>query len=185
MSARRTFLLVDGENIDATLGSSVLGRRPEPDERPRWDRVLAYAERIWDQPVTGLFFLNASGGQLPTAFVQALVTLGFRPVPLAGDEHEKVVDLGIQRTLEAIAGLDGDVLLCSHDGDFAPYLSPLLEGRRRAGLLGFREFMSSQLRALDLDIHDLEDDVHAFKTRLPRLRIIPLAEFDPLLFLRD
>jgi uncharacterized protein len=30
-----TFLLVDGENIDATLGSSLLGRRPAPEERPR------------------------------------------------------------------------------------------------------------------------------------------------------
>ena len=39
-----TYLLVDGENIDATLGLSVLGRRPEPDERPRWDRVRSYVE---------------------------------------------------------------------------------------------------------------------------------------------
>lgn len=184
MSARRTFLLIDGENIDATLGSSVLGRRPEPDERPRWDRVLAYAEDLWDQPATGLFFLNASSGQLPIAFVQALVTIGFRPVPLAGHADEKVVDIGIQRTLAAIAELDGDVLLCSHDSDFADALSPLIGGKRRLGLLGFREFMSAQLRGLDLDVHDLEDDVHAFRSRLPRLRIIPLDEFDPLAFLR-
>ena len=185
MSARRTFLLVDGENIDATLGSSVLGRRPEPDERPRWDRVRSYAEELWDQPVTALFFLNASSGQLPVAFVQALVTLDFRPVPLAGKQDEKVVDLGIIRTLEALKDLDGDVLLCSHDGDFADSIAPLIGGSRRLGLLGFREFMSSQLRALDLDVHDLEDDVHAFRTRLPRLRIIPVDEFDPMVFLRD
>jgi hypothetical protein len=37
------FLIVDGENIDATLGASVLGRRPAPEERPRWDRVRDYA----------------------------------------------------------------------------------------------------------------------------------------------
>ena len=41
-----TYLLVDGENIDATLGMSVLGRRPEPEERPRWDRVLAYCDEL-------------------------------------------------------------------------------------------------------------------------------------------
>jgi uncharacterized protein len=185
MSARRTFLLIDGENIDATLGSAVLGRRPDPDERPRWDRVLAYAQTLWGQPATGLFFLNASSGQLPVGFVQALVTIGFRPVPLAGQPDQKVVDIGIQRTLEALGDLDGDVLLCSHDGDFAEQLAPLVGGKRRVALLGFREFMSAQLRALELDVHDLEDDVHAFRSRLPRLRIIPLEEFDPLHFLRD
>jgi uncharacterized protein len=46
-----TYLLVDGENIDATLGGSVLGRRPNPEERPRWERVREFAERVWRQPV--------------------------------------------------------------------------------------------------------------------------------------
>ena len=36
---RITYVLIDGENIDATLGTSILGRRPHPDERPRWDRL--------------------------------------------------------------------------------------------------------------------------------------------------
>ena len=65
-----TILLVDGENIDATLGGSLLGRRPAPEERPRWDRVREHARTVWDQPVRALFFLNASG-QIPMAFVQA------------------------------------------------------------------------------------------------------------------
>jgi len=33
-TAGTTYVLVDGENIDATLGTSILGRRPHPDERP-------------------------------------------------------------------------------------------------------------------------------------------------------
>ena len=49
MAERMTYLLVDGENIDATLGTSILGRRPRPEERPRWDRVLEWAERAFDQ----------------------------------------------------------------------------------------------------------------------------------------
>jgi uncharacterized protein len=32
-------------------------------------------------------------------------------------------------------------------------------------------------------VFDLESDVHAFNVQLPRLRIIPLAEFDPLRYL--
>jgi len=181
---RRTFLLVDGENIDATLGNSVLGRRPNPDERPRWERVTAYAEKAWGQPVTGLFFLNASSGQLPTAFVQALLAMDYRPVPLAGRADQKVVDVGIQRTLEALVAHDADVFLCSHDGDFVPQLTDLVGGDRRVGVIALREYANAQFTAMGLRVHDLEEEVGAFNVPLPRVRVIALDEFDPELFLR-
>ena len=185
MGDRRTFVLVDGENIDATLGSSVLGRRPNPEERPRWERVTAYAEELWGQPVTGLFFLNASNGQLPHSFVQALLAMSYRPVPLAGRADEKVVDLGIQRTLQALLERDdSDVMLCSHDADFVADLHALVGEDRRVGVLGFREFVSSHLVVPGVSMFDLEHDVRAFNTELPRVRIIPLDEFDPSYFLR-
>ena len=72
-----TYVLVDGENIDATLGQSILGRRPQPDERPRWERVLDFARDQWGQPTRGLFFL-AANSELPMAFIQALLALGWR-----------------------------------------------------------------------------------------------------------
>ncbi|MBS44224.1 MAG: nuclease [Nocardioides sp.] len=185
MTERRTFLLLDGENIDATLGGSVLGRRPLPEERPRWERVTAYLAEQWEQPVTGLFFLNASHGTLPNSFVQALLAMDYRPVPLSGRTDEKVVDIGIQRTLEALLEReDADVVLGSHDADFAPQLTALLDGSRRVGQLGFREFTSTQLVAEGIEQFDLEYDVRAFNAELPRVRIIPLEEFDPTFFLR-
>lgn len=189
MTSRRTFVLVDGENLDATLGASVLGRRPLPEERPRWERVTSYVEERWGQPVTGLFFLNASNGALPTGFVQALLAMDYRPVPLAGRADEKVVDIGILRTLEALRDRDdADVVLGSHDADFAEavqaLLGPVDGGVRKVGVLGFREFTSTQLAIDGVDHFDLEYDVHAFKTELPRVRIIPLEEFDPTYFLR-
>ena len=183
VEGRRTFVLVDGENIDATLGASVLGRRPNPDERPRWERVTDFAESTWSQPVTGLFFLNASAGQLPASFVQALLAMGYRPVPLAGRADEKVVDIGIQRTLDALVGRDADVMLASHDGDFAPHLQRLIGDGRRVGVMALREFTSNQLTDLGVTLFDLEDDVRAFNAPLPRVRIIPLDEFDPERFL--
>ncbi|GEL95224.1 NYN domain-containing protein [Cellulomonas composti] len=184
---RTTYVLVDGENIDATLGTAILGARPTPDQRPRWERLLGFAQRRWDQPVKGLFFLNASSGSLPMSFVQALLAIGFQPIPLAGESHEKVVDIGIQRTLEAILDRPGDVLLASHDGDFAPGIEALLgDPERRVGVLGFREFVSTSLTSLGsrgLQVIDLEHEVQAFNVELPRVRIIPLAEFDPAAYL--
>ena len=183
-----TILLVDGENIDATLGGSLLGRRPAPEERPRWDRVREYARAAWEQPVRPLFFLNASG-QIPMAFVQALTALDFRPVLLSGPSDVKVVDVAITRTLEALVEVErGDVLLASHDGDFAPAMAALLQARsRRVGVIGFRELISSvlaELTADGLELFDLEDDVGAFTVALPRVRVIPIERFDPWTLLR-
>jgi putative heme uptake system protein len=181
--AAETFLLVDGENIDATLGGSLLGRRPEPEERPRWDRVKKYGSAVWEQPTRGLFYLNGTS-QIPMSFVQALDALEYRPVLLSGPPEVKVVDVAIQRTLEALAQRgEGDVLLCSHDGDFAPQIAELLRnGDRRVGVIGFRELISTQLADLTdegLELYDLEDDVGAFTVALPRIRVIPIERFDP------
>ena len=177
-----TYLLVDGENIDATLGGALLGRRPEPNERPRWDRVLEHAGSAWGQPARGLFFLNATR-QVPMSFVQALTAVGFRPILLSGPEDVKVVDVAIVRTLDALLERGhGDVLLASHDGDFAPALSDLLGAGRQVGVLGFNEHFSSALRELadaGLTFADLEDDVRAFTEPLPRLRVIAIDDFDP------
>ena len=153
-TGRRTFVLVDGENIDATLGMGLLNRRPEPEERPRWERVTEYAEKLWGQPVTGLFFLNASSGQLPAGFVQALLAMNYRPVPLSGRSDQKVVDIGVQRTLEALAGHEADVLLCSHDGDFLPQVEALLKADRKVEVLALREYANAQFTALGIRIHD-------------------------------
>lgn len=179
----RTYLLVDGENLDWAL-SGVLGRRPEPAERPRWERVRDFARDLWGQPVTALFFLNASSGQLPMGFVQALLAMDFRPIPLSGGPGEKVVDIGILRTMDAIGQRPGDVLLASHDGDFLDATSALLSSGRRVGLLAFKEFVNAGFTAMPgLTIYDLEDAAGAFTSVLPRVRIIPLAEFDPVRFL--
>ncbi|MEH3032624.1 MAG: NYN domain-containing protein [Aeromicrobium erythreum] len=184
VTERRTYVLVDGENIDATLGQSILARRPQPHERPRWDRLLAFAERTFDQPVSGLFFL-AVNGEMPMSFVQALTALGYRPVPLSGTSDQKVVDIAIQRTLAALRGREADVLLASGDGDFIPQVEDLLDDHR-VGLVAFDELRNSgwsQLADRGLELFDLEYDVHAFTAELPRLRVIPIDEFDPLQFL--
>ena len=179
------YLLVDGENIDATLGASIHGRRPRPEERPRWDKLLDFARDRWGQEPTGLFFLAATN-ELPMSFVQALLSIGYRPVPLTGAPGEKVVDIAIQRTMEALEDRAGDVMLVSNDGDFTEGVERLLDGRRRVAVVGFTEFRNSTLTALGsrgLELVDLEYDADAFTAPLPRVRIIPIDEFDPREFL--
>ncbi len=183
MSERNSWVLVDGENIDATLGGSILGRRPQPEERPRWDRLLGFVADRWRQPAKGLFFLNASD-HLPMSFVQALLALGYRPVPLSGPSDAKVVDIAIQRTLRTLGERDADVVLVSHDRDFVAETAALADGTRRVGLIGFQEFRSAELASIPgVEFFDLEYDVHAFDAQLPRVRIIPIEEFDPAFFL--
>lgn len=181
---RMTYVLVDGENVDATLGTSILGRRPRPEERPRWERLLQFASDRWEQPAVGLFFL-AANNELPMTFVQALLAIGYRPVALSGAPGEKVVDIAIQRTMEELGRREADVFLVSNDGDFVEHTGALLDGRR-VGVIGFGEFRSGAFADLvdrGLEAYDLEYDVGAFNTRLPRIRIIPIEEFDPAQFL--
>ncbi len=183
---RTTYVLVDGENIDATLGVSLLRRTPKPQERPRWDRVLAYLAEQWDQPVKGLFFLNARNGfEKAMPFVSALLAMDWRPVPLSGPADVKVVDVAIERTMRAIAGSPhGDVALVSHDGDFLEPMQGLVEEGRRLAVLGFPEFMNLAFAEMaGVEVLDLELDVQAFLEPLPRVRVIPIEEFDPLRYL--
>lgn len=85
------------------------------------------------QPARGQFFL-AANNELPMAFVQALLAIGYRPIPLSGAVGERVVDIAIQRTLAELGRRDADVLLVSNDGDFAEGVGDLLDGRR-AGVM--------------------------------------------------
>ncbi len=180
---RMTWVLVDGENIDATLGSQILGRRPQPDERPRWDRLIAFTQRAWGQYARGVFFLNASSG-IPTAFVQALKAMDFVVVPLAGSPDQKIVDIAIQRTLRALVERDADVMLVSHDGDFLEDVASLVAADRRVGVSGFTEFRNIGFSTLSgIERFDLEYDAHVFDAPLPRIRVIPIEEFDPASFL--
>lgn len=184
---RTTYLLIDGENIDATLGMSLLERKPKPEERPRWETVMRGAREQWGQATTGLFFLNGSNGHLPFSFVAALRGFDYQVVPLAGPPKVKVVDVGIQRTLDAIlAQGHGDVILASHDIDFHDQIRALLDDDRRVAMLCFRELLAAGMTDLEedgLEVLDLEDDFRAFTAPLPRLRIISLADFDPTRYL--
>jgi len=187
-SKNLVYLLVDGENIDRTLGQ-ILGKKPLPDQRPRWDRVRKFVETKFGAVCRPLFFLNATE-VLPGSFIQALKVTGFIPIPLSGPSSVKIVDEGIIRTLSAIKDLPvGEkstdlpgIVLISHDADF---VSSLLEvSGRQMAVICFKEYLSGEYSGVpDLEIYDIEEDVCAFNGPLPRIRPIPIEDFDPLRFL--
>ena len=80
----------------------------------------------------------------------------------------------VRRVLETRTSLDGGDGAGDDDGE------------RRVGLMCFREFVNGRLNELSargLQFFDLEETVGAFTTPLPRVRIIPIEEFDPLRYI--
>lgn len=180
-------LAVDGENIEGHL-REVLGYRFRPELRPRWKRVREFVESTYGGQCKAFFFLNGTHS-LPYPFAQALRAAGFEVVALKAPGDTQIVDEGIKRLLRALRTRAAAVVVASHDGGFDHDLGLLADGTRRVALLALREFVSGRyqplVRAGQLDLFDLEDEVHAFDGGpLPRLlRAIPLEQFEPEAFL--
>ena len=185
-----TYVLIDAENIDWAV-SHIIGRKPEPQDRVQFDKLVAFCEERFTGPVKCIVALNVRGDQIPDSmlgFIKALRSAGCEVAPLYGRADQKVVDLAILKLLAAIGERTGNVVLASHDGgDFAGALRPLLEGgNRQVAVLGFREYFSQKFRELQpngLQMVDLELDAHVFSKRLPRLFPIKIDEFDASSFL--
>ncbi len=63
-------------------------------------------------------------------------------------------------------------------------MAALIDPSRRVGVAAFSEFRNAGYNTLaGLERFDLEYDARVFDAPLPRLRIIPIEEFDPAVFL--
>ncbi len=77
-------------------------------------------------------------------------------------------------------------MLVSNDGDFVEQVGDLLDAVGGSGCSASASSASAFAAAVERRgwrSLDLENDVHAFNVRLPRVRIIPIDEFDPADFL--
>ena len=75
-------------------------------------------------------------------------------------------------------------MLVSHDGDFLEDLASLVSTGRRVGIAAFTEFRNIGFATLaGVERFDLEYDARVFDSALPRIRVIPIDEFDPASFL--
>ena len=111
----------------------------------------------------------------------------YRPIPLSGDADQKVVDIADPAHAGA-RSMSGPATSCLP----ATTATSTRRWRRCSVATGGSvcsvsgEFVNlgfSELTEKGLEIFDLEDDVKAFTSMLPRVRVIPIDEFDPVRFL--
>jgi putative heme uptake system protein len=169
-------VFIDGPNIDCVLGG-ILGHAPKPNQRPRWDRVKNYFRR--DAKLH--FVLNQRNfNDKVFPFHRALRAIGYVVhVESATDvfpDNDDPVDTFILKELHTVFGAQErgepqQVTVVSHDHCYAPVLAKVLHTDGCVKVVGFREEMSPELLALERlggRVVDLEYDVGAFSSRLPR-----------------
>jgi len=173
----QSYLFIDGPNIDMTLGSSILARKPGSMDRPRWDSVARYAEQQLrcSRPT---FVLNgntfSTGGSKLYAFRRALQSFRFAvECPKGSIDDGDPVDQFILEQLQIISRFNRpcSVAVMSHDHGYADSLSSLAMLGNRVTVIGFVEELAPQLLKLEnhgVGILDLEHHLCAFDAPLPR-----------------
>ena len=189
---RSVLVLVDVENIDATLKSDFLCSDPSNSAvKPRWDAVSRFAADLAaGGPVKLIPVVQFRESQI--GFVQFWRQgLGAIPIVLYTEDHRDqdarkkrrpVVDDAIIKVIAAIRERVCDVVIVSNDGGYFSHLDALradgFDRERRFHVIGFADTMNRVYsQAGWVQIHDLQRDVGAFNTDLPR-RFLPIAVDD-------
>lgn len=179
--AELDLLVWDAPNIDMTL-SNVIGGRPTPASRPRFDAVARWLlAGAGDREVEGCVFANVPPGGAVSmrGWIEAIRSFGYAVFarPKLGPEDDIDADM-----LEHIATRAKDHRLrrlVVASGDGRNFLEPLVD-LARAGVdvtvLSFSEVAGYAQESEHLTFVDLEDVPGAFMTPLPRIRLDNLPE---------
>ena len=185
---RDLYLLVDSRSTATELGD-ILGMKPDASTRPNWGAVLEFARKR----------ILAPGGELKPVFVHmapghegfrhALEEMGYRTAPVNGNEisptRRFVEDYICKLLLEAeqLRGIGDrpapDIVVVSHGQAVFEAMYEVPEEGQRLIAIGFPERMPSSTQFDAIERIDLERDVNAFSTRLPRNTAINVDQFDP------
>jgi uncharacterized protein len=172
-----TLLVWDAPNMDMTLGN-LLGSRPSPAQRPRFDAIGRWLLDHAPDPdeVEATVFTNIAPGSAPyvRGWVEAVRSFGYAVFakPKTGPEDD--IDEEMREHIEQrhAAGELGTVVVASGDGrNFKDLLEELADDGLAVRVLGFEEFASYAITSDRIDFVDLEDVPGAFSTPLPRLRL--------------
>jgi len=174
-------LVWDAPNVDMTL-SNVIGGRPTPSSRPRFDAVAKWLlQAAGEREVQGAVFANVPPGGAVTmrGWIEAIRSFGYAVFarPKLGPEDD--VDADMLRHIADRAKRHRLRRLVVASGDGRNFLEPL-EDLARAGVdvvvLSFGEVAGYAQESDLLTFVDLEDVPGAFISPLPRVRLDNLPE---------
>jgi uncharacterized protein len=187
-------LVWDAPNIDMTL-SNVIGAKPSPTSRPRFDAIARwFVQAADDREVEGSVFANIPPAAATTmrGWIEALRSFGYAVFAKPKIHSDDDVDLDMLAHISDRARTHRLVRLIVASGDGRNFLEPL-EDLARAGVqvvvLSFSEVAGYALESDLLTFVDLEDVPGAFITPLERVRLDALppegAWLRPTRSLRD
>ena len=174
---QRALLVWDAPNMDMAL-TSILGRQPAGQERPRFDAVGRWLVELADadgsEPEACVFANVPEGGAGRMAgWVKTLRSFGYA-VFVKPKREGSDVDEDMLAHIEARAAEGGLTRLVIASGDGRAFREPL-EDLAREGVdvtvLAFAEEATYALTSSSLSFQDLEDVPDAFLTALPRTRL--------------
>jgi putative heme uptake system protein len=187
-------LVWDAPNIDMTL-SNVIGAKPSPSSRPRFDAIARwFVQSAADREVEGSVFANIPPAAATTmrGWIEALRSFGYAVFAKPKIHTDDDVDLDMLAHIADRARTHRLVRLVVASGDGRNFLEPL-EDLARGGVdvvvLSFSEVAGYALESELLTFVDLEDVPGAFITPLERVRLDALpaegAWLRPTRSLRD
>jgi len=169
-------LVWDAPNVDMTL-SNVIGARPSPTSRPRFDAVARWlVAGAGDREVEGAVFANVPPGAATgmRGWIEALRSFGYAVFAKPKLHPDDDVDPDMLKHISDRAGTYRLVRLVVASGDGRNFLAPL-EDLARAGtdvtVLSFSEVAGYAMESDLLHFVDLEDVPGAFISPLDRVRL--------------
>jgi uncharacterized protein len=169
-------LVWDAPNVDMTL-ASVIGGRPTPASRPRFDAVARWViSAADDREVEGCVFANVPHGAAVTmrGWVEAIRSFGYAVFarPKLGPDDD--VDEDMLRHIRERARTHRLRRLLVASGDGRNFAEPL-EDLARVGVevivISFAEVAGYAQESPLITFVDLEDVPGAFTSSLPRIRL--------------
>ena len=169
-------LVWDAPNIDMTL-SNVIGARPSPASRPRFDAVARWlVDGAGDRDVEGSVFTNVPPGAATgmRGWIEALRSFGYAVFAKPKLHHDDDVDLAMLEHIDERSRTHRLARLVVASGDGRNFTGPL-EAIARTGtevvVLSFGEVAGYAMESDLLTFVDLEDVPGAFTTPLDRVRL--------------
>jgi uncharacterized protein len=175
--ASGTLLVWDAPNMDMTLGN-LLGARPGPGQRPRFDAVGRWlvGEASDDSAVEATVFTNIAPGAAATVrgWVDAVRAAGFAVFAKPKIDPDDDIDDEMVAHIERRSG-EGwlqTLVVASGDGrNFRELLERLSGEGTDVRVLGFEEHAGYATSSPAITFVDVEDVPGAFSSPLPRLRL--------------